>query len=67
MHEIMVSSTFYDEMYGMSPNRSIMMMSPYVRNVSLNDYVMKVLHGMSEVLILSVLMYEFNYMVVVSW
>ena len=27
MHEIMVSSTFYDEMYGMSPNRSIMMMS----------------------------------------
>ena len=58
MHDIVVLSTCFNEMLGMNLYDEV---SSYVLNVSIGDYMMKVLLDMNEVLILTMLFYEVNY------
>ena len=54
-HNIVVTSTCCDDMHGMSLYEVVLV---YMHNVGLDDYMMKVLLGMNEVVYVALFMYE---------
>ena len=49
MHGIVVLFIFYEDIHNMSRNSLYNEVSPYVRNICIVDYMMKVFLGMNEV------------------